>query len=87
MFLIAIFITVLSWAYWKFFFMFPLIFGMWWILDVMFFEDDMFMYEPNYEFWREDNDTEWWRNMVDELGPLTQVSYRKEVIQVRPRYI
>ena len=59
LFLIMIGVTVLSWAYWKFFFILPLVFGFWWILDVMFFEDGAFMYEPNYEFWREDNDTEW----------------------------
>ena len=59
LFLITIFVTVLSWAYWKFFFILPLVFGMWWILDVMFMEDGMFMYEPCYAFWREDNDTDW----------------------------
>ena len=37
----------------------PLVVFFWWLLDVMFLEDGMSMYEPNYEFWREDNDTEW----------------------------
>ena len=57
--LVAIFITVLSWAYWKFFFVFPLVIFFWWLLDVMFLEDGMFMYEPTYMFWREENDAEW----------------------------
>ena len=59
LFLISVFVTVLSWAYWKFFFTIPLVFFFWWLMDVMFLEDGMFMYEPNYEFWREENDTEW----------------------------
>ena len=59
LFLITVGITVMSWAYWKFFFMLPVVFFFWWMMEVMFLEDGAFMYEPNYAFWREENDTEW----------------------------
>ena len=59
LFILSIFVTILAWEYWKFFFMLPLVFGFWWLTDVLYFEDGMFMYETNYDFWREENDTEW----------------------------
>ena len=57
--LISIFITIISWAYWKFFLVLTIWLLTWYMVEVMFFEDNMFMYELNYDFWREDNDTEW----------------------------
>ena len=57
--LISIFITIISWAYWKYFLVLTIWVLTWYMVEVMFFEDNMFMYELNYDFWREDNDTEW----------------------------
>ena len=59
LFLVAAFITAISWAYWKYFVALPIMFFFWWLVEAMFLEDGAFMYEPNYAFWREENDTEW----------------------------
>ena len=59
LFLVSIFITVIAYQYWKQWVVLAIVMGMWWLCDVMYFEDGMFLYELNYDFWREENDTEW----------------------------
>ena len=54
-------------------------------MDVMFMEDGMFMYEPNYEFWRQDNDAEWWTlttAIIEALGPLGKIATYHNFIQL-----
>jgi len=53
---IAIFITVLAGQYWKFWFILPFSIFVWWLCDAMFFTRNMFMYEPNYHYWKEANE-------------------------------
>ena len=57
--IISIAITILSGAYWKFWFILPFTLLNLWILDSMFFERNAFMFEPNLHYWKEANETEY----------------------------
>ena len=59
LFLIFSAITILSGPLWVFWFIVPLTFFMWLIIDMMFFSRNMFVYEPNYQFWKEANEVEY----------------------------
>ena len=53
-FLIAI--TILSGQYWTYFFILPMTAFIIYLIDVMFYGLNEFMYEPNYRNWCEAND-------------------------------
>ena len=56
---IATFVTIISGQFWKFFFIFPLTIFFVWIVDVLFFTKDMFIYEPNFDYWKEATEEEY----------------------------
>ena len=57
--LIFIAITILSGPLWKFWFIVPMTIFFWLIIDMMFFSRNMFMYEPNLQFWKEANEVDY----------------------------
>ena len=59
LFIIFTVVTILSGPVWIFWFIVPLSLFMWLIIDLMFFTRNMFVYEPNYQFWKEVNEEEY----------------------------
>ena len=57
-FIISVAVTILSGPAWLYWFMIPLTLFMWLLCDMMFMQRNMFMYEPNYQFWKEANEGE-----------------------------
>ena len=56
---IMIFITIISYEYWKYWFVPTLWIFFWWLADCMFLENGMFLYEPNLDYWKEANEEEY----------------------------
>ena len=56
---ILIFITIVSGPLWKAWFIAPFVVFMIMLSDMMFLSRNMFMYEPNYNFWKEANEVEY----------------------------
>lgn len=56
---IMIFITIISYEYWKYWFVPTLWIFFWWLADCMFLEDGMFLYEPNLDYWKEANEEDY----------------------------
>ena len=58
-FIIFTAITIMSGGAWLWWFMIPLTLFFWLLIDMMFLQRNMFMYEPNYNFWKEANEGEY----------------------------
>ena len=56
---ILIAITILSGPLWKAWFVLDITVFFMWLADVLFLTRNMFMYEPNYNFWKEANEVEY----------------------------
>lgn len=56
---IAIAFDILSWDYWKFFFLFPFTVFIALLVDCMFAGHNAFMFEPNLHYWKEANEEEY----------------------------
>ena len=56
---IMIFITIISYEYWKYWFVPTLWIFFWWLADCMFLEEGMFLYEPNLDYWKEANEEDY----------------------------
>ena len=56
---IFIAITIISGAYWKYWFVPTLWIFFWWLSDCMFLEPGMFLYEPNLDYWKEANEEDY----------------------------
>jgi hypothetical protein len=52
-------ITLLSGPIWKYWFIIPFSLFNWLLIDLMFFTENMFMFEPNLFFWQEANTVEY----------------------------
>lgn len=56
---IFIVITIISGPLWKFWSLVPFTIFIWWLCDVMFTTRNGFMFEPNYNYWKEANEEEY----------------------------
>ena len=52
----AIAIYILSWDYWKYYFLFPFTLFIALLVDCMFAGHNAFMYEPNLQYWKDANE-------------------------------
>jgi hypothetical protein len=50
---------ILSGPLWRFWSIVPFSLSVFWMCDVMFTARNSFMFEPNYNYWREANDEEY----------------------------
>ena len=46
-------IAIISGPLWVYWFILPLTFFMWMLIDMMFMQTNMFVYEPDYNNWKE----------------------------------
>lgn len=58
-FFITFAIMIVSGPLWRMWFIVPFTFFVWWLVDAMFTVRNDFMFEPNYNYWREANDVEY----------------------------
>ena len=57
--ILLIFVTIISYEYWRYWFV-PTIFVFFgWLADCMFLEQGMFYYEPSLDYWKEANDPDY----------------------------
>ena len=56
---ISIFVMIFSGPLWKFWFLLPFTIFVLWLCDVMFTGRNAFMFEPNYNYWKEANEEEY----------------------------
>jgi hypothetical protein len=56
---ISILVMILAGPLWKFWFILPFTIFIMWLCDVMFTGRNAFMFEPNYNYWKEANEEEY----------------------------
>jgi hypothetical protein len=56
---ITIAITIISGPLWKYWFIVPFTVFVIWVCDAMFSPRNAFMFEPNYNYWKEANEEEY----------------------------
>lgn len=56
---ITLAIMIISGPLWKFWSIVPFSLTIWWLCDVMFTGRNSFMFEPHYNYWREQNEEEY----------------------------
>ena len=59
-FAISILIMILAGPLYRYWSLLPITIFIWWLCDVMFTTRNGFMFEPNYNYWKEANDVEYW---------------------------
>lgn len=59
LFFITLAIMIVSGPLWRYWFIVPFLVFIVWMCDAMFTTRNDFMYEPNYNYWREANDVEY----------------------------
>jgi len=50
---------ILSGPLWKYFSLLPITIFVWWLCDAMFTGRNAFMFEPNYNYWKESNEVDY----------------------------
>jgi hypothetical protein len=59
LFAITFAIMILSGPLWKYFSLLPITIFVWWLCDAMFTGRNAFMFEPNYNYWKESNEVDY----------------------------
>jgi len=59
LFIVLVFITIASGEYWKQWFVLPFSVFFLYIVDLMFFNEADYMYEPNYYNWKDANEVDY----------------------------
>ena len=52
-------ITIVSGPLWRYWFLLPFTLFVWWLCDAMFTGYNAFLFEPNYNYWKEANEQDY----------------------------